>query len=217
MEASRRPTTAWTTRWRTCWPKRCEPARCGRGHRAIAGAARGALAAARDAAGGAGPGRRVDQARHLAADLARPALRRGNGGRLQELVPGCRPLPFGHLGDGNLHFNVTQPVGADKKAFLALWDDVNARRPRRDRALRRLHLGGTRHRPAQARVAAPREGPCRARSHAPASSRRSIRREFSTPARCCSRHPDSRARTPSARAARPLWSRVLAPCRLTRC
>jgi FAD/FMN-containing dehydrogenase len=45
---------------------------------------------------------------------------------LQELVPGCRPLPFGHLGDGNLHYNVTQPAGADKKAFLALWDDVNA-------------------------------------------------------------------------------------------
>lgn len=45
---------------------------------------------------------------------------------LGRLVPGCRPLPFGHLGDGNLHFNVTQPVGADKKAFLARWDEVNA-------------------------------------------------------------------------------------------
>ena len=45
---------------------------------------------------------------------------------LRELVPGCRPLPFGHLGDGNLHFNVTQPVGADKAAFLARWSEVNA-------------------------------------------------------------------------------------------
>jgi FAD/FMN-containing dehydrogenase len=44
---------------------------------------------------------------------------------LGRLVPGCRPLPFGHLGDGNLHFNVTQPAGADKAAFLALWDAVN--------------------------------------------------------------------------------------------
>jgi FAD/FMN-containing dehydrogenase len=45
---------------------------------------------------------------------------------LQRLVPGCRPLPFGHLGDGNLHFNVTQPVGMDKASFLGLWDAVNA-------------------------------------------------------------------------------------------
>ncbi len=26
-----------------------------------------------------------------------------------ELIPGARPLPFGHLGDGNIHYNVTQP------------------------------------------------------------------------------------------------------------
>jgi FAD/FMN-containing dehydrogenase len=45
---------------------------------------------------------------------------------LQRLVPGCRPLPFGHLGDGNLHYNVSQPVGADKAAFLGRWDEVNA-------------------------------------------------------------------------------------------
>jgi D-lactate dehydrogenase (cytochrome) len=42
------------------------------------------------------------------------------------LIPGARPLPFGHLGDGNIHYNVTQPVGADKEAFLGRWDDVNA-------------------------------------------------------------------------------------------
>ena len=35
-------------------------------------------------------------------------------------------MPFGHLGDGNIHFNVSQPVGADKRAFLARWDEVNA-------------------------------------------------------------------------------------------
>ncbi|MHB2166042.1 FAD-binding oxidoreductase [Alsobacter sp. R-9] len=45
---------------------------------------------------------------------------------LLELVPGCRPLPFGHMGDGNLHYNVSQPVGADKAAYLARWDEVNA-------------------------------------------------------------------------------------------
>jgi len=43
-----------------------------------------------------------------------------------ELIPGARPLPFGHLGDGNIHYNVNQPEGAEKAAFLARWDDVNA-------------------------------------------------------------------------------------------
>jgi D-lactate dehydrogenase (cytochrome) len=41
------------------------------------------------------------------------------------LIPGCRPCPFGHLGDGNIHFNVSQPVGADKDGFLARWHDMN--------------------------------------------------------------------------------------------
>ena len=45
---------------------------------------------------------------------------------VQALIPGCRPVPFGHLGDGNIHFNVSQPVGADQEAFLKRWDEVNA-------------------------------------------------------------------------------------------
>ncbi len=40
-------------------------------------------------------------------------------------MPGARPVPFGHLGDGNIHFNISQPVGADKQAFLARWDEAN--------------------------------------------------------------------------------------------
>ena len=42
-----------------------------------------------------------------------------------KLVPGSRPLPFGHIGDGNIHYNVTQPVDADREKFLARWDEVN--------------------------------------------------------------------------------------------
>ena len=42
------------------------------------------------------------------------------------LIPGARPLPFGHLGDGNIHYNVSQPVGADQAAYLARWHEVNA-------------------------------------------------------------------------------------------
>jgi D-lactate dehydrogenase (cytochrome) len=45
---------------------------------------------------------------------------------VEAMVPGCRPCPFGHLGDGNVHFNISQPVGADRSAFLAHWDEVNA-------------------------------------------------------------------------------------------
>ena len=42
-----------------------------------------------------------------------------------KLIPGARPVPFGHLGDGNIHYNVTQPVGADNADFLARWHEVN--------------------------------------------------------------------------------------------
>jgi FAD/FMN-containing dehydrogenase len=45
---------------------------------------------------------------------------------VEALVPGCRPVPFGHLGDGNIHFNVTQPPGADRAQFLTHWHEVNA-------------------------------------------------------------------------------------------
>jgi D-lactate dehydrogenase (cytochrome) len=45
---------------------------------------------------------------------------------VSKLIPGARPVPFGHLGDGNVHFNVTQPAGADKAAFLARWAEMNA-------------------------------------------------------------------------------------------
>jgi D-lactate dehydrogenase (cytochrome) len=41
------------------------------------------------------------------------------------IIPGCRPVPFGHLGDGNVHFNVSQPIGADTAQFLARWSEVN--------------------------------------------------------------------------------------------
>jgi len=40
------------------------------------------------------------------------------------MVPGVRPVPFGHLGDGNIHFNFSVPKGGDDEAFLAQWSAV---------------------------------------------------------------------------------------------
>ncbi|EME69140.1 FAD/FMN-containing dehydrogenase [Paramagnetospirillum caucaseum] len=44
---------------------------------------------------------------------------------VEAAMPGVRVVPFGHLGDGNTHFNLTQPIGADKTAFLARWAEMN--------------------------------------------------------------------------------------------
>jgi FAD/FMN-containing dehydrogenase len=40
------------------------------------------------------------------------------------IVDGARPVPFGHLGDGNLHFNFSVPKNGDAAAFLARRADV---------------------------------------------------------------------------------------------
>ena len=40
-------------------------------------------------------------------------------------VPGIRPVPFGHLGDGNLHYNLSQPEGMGSQEFLDLWPQLN--------------------------------------------------------------------------------------------
>ncbi|QEE46841.1 FAD-binding oxidoreductase [Rhizobium sp. WL3] len=42
------------------------------------------------------------------------------------LMPDARICAFGHLGDGNIHYNISQPVGADKAQFIARWREVNA-------------------------------------------------------------------------------------------
>ncbi|MBT8141177.1 MAG: FAD-binding oxidoreductase [Gammaproteobacteria bacterium] len=41
------------------------------------------------------------------------------------LEPGCRPVPFGHIGDGNIHFNVSQPPGMDKAIYLSNTQRMN--------------------------------------------------------------------------------------------
>jgi len=44
---------------------------------------------------------------------------------VQKVVPGCRPVGFGHFGDGNIHYNIAQPKGADKEKFLSQWDELS--------------------------------------------------------------------------------------------
>jgi len=51
-------------------------------------------------------------------------LRRGTA-LVETIVPGARPVPFGHLGDGNIHFNISVPKGGDGEAFLARWNEVS--------------------------------------------------------------------------------------------
>jgi FAD/FMN-containing dehydrogenase len=43
----------------------------------------------------------------------------------EEALPGVRVCAFGHFGDGNIHFNLSQPVPMEKAAFLAQWERFN--------------------------------------------------------------------------------------------
>ncbi|MGW8205828.1 MAG: FAD-binding oxidoreductase [Hyphomicrobiaceae bacterium] len=45
---------------------------------------------------------------------------------IAKLCPGARPVPFGHFGDGNVHYNVTQPADMDKTQYLARWEEIAA-------------------------------------------------------------------------------------------
>ena len=42
-----------------------------------------------------------------------------------EAMPEARIVAFGHLGDGNIHYNISQPIGADKTVFLSRWHEIN--------------------------------------------------------------------------------------------
>jgi FAD/FMN-containing dehydrogenase len=44
---------------------------------------------------------------------------------VERFLPGCRFVSFGHLGDGNIHYNVSQPVGMNKAAYLDTWNAMN--------------------------------------------------------------------------------------------
>lgn len=43
---------------------------------------------------------------------------------VESICPGARPLPLGHFGDGNIHYNIAQPVDMGKERFLELWEPI---------------------------------------------------------------------------------------------
>ena len=53
-----------------------------------------------------------------------PAFIREAAQACEALMPGIRAVPFGHIGDGNIHFNLEQPVDCDGAWFLAQGEAV---------------------------------------------------------------------------------------------
>jgi D-lactate dehydrogenase (cytochrome) len=45
--------------------------------------------------------------------------------RVSDALPGIRPCPFGHIGDGNIHYNLTQPTDMSKEDFMARYEEFN--------------------------------------------------------------------------------------------
>ena len=52
-----------------------------------------------------------------------PDFIRTANARVEKILPGIRVCAFGHVGDGNIHYNLSQPVAMDKAEFMAMWDN----------------------------------------------------------------------------------------------
>jgi len=56
-----------------------------------------------------------------------PDLIRRGAAEIGDAIPGVRIMPFGHLGDGNVHYNLLQPETMAAEAFLARKEEVQSR------------------------------------------------------------------------------------------
>ena len=70
------------------------------------------------------------EGKNIKHDISVPISRIGDFIRdtdalLQQAFPGCRMVTFGHLGDGNLHYNVSPPEGTSDEAFIVRQADIN--------------------------------------------------------------------------------------------
>ena len=45
---------------------------------------------------------------------------------VERVCPGARPVPFGHFGDGNIHYNISEPKGYGREPFMRIGIDINA-------------------------------------------------------------------------------------------
>lgn len=53
-----------------------------------------------------------------------PEFLRKADAMVESVIPGIRPMTFGHIGDGNLHYNLTQPSDMERGAYMDKWHDV---------------------------------------------------------------------------------------------
>jgi D-lactate dehydrogenase (cytochrome) len=72
----------------------------------------------------------ADEGKNIKHDVSVPISRIGDFIRetdalLAEGFPGIRMVTFGHLGDGNLHYNVSPPVGVPADEFIERQHEVN--------------------------------------------------------------------------------------------
>ena len=72
----------------------------------------------------------AEEGKNIKHDVSVPISRIANfihttDALLQDKFPGCRMVTFGHLGDGNLHYNVSPPVHESAEAFITRQADVN--------------------------------------------------------------------------------------------
>ena len=70
----------------------------------------------------------AEEGLNIKHDISLPVSRipdfcRDTDAALQRLIPGVRLVNFGHLGDGNLHYNVQAPEHGDPAGFLEQWED----------------------------------------------------------------------------------------------
>jgi D-lactate dehydrogenase (cytochrome) len=70
------------------------------------------------------------EGKHIKHDVSIPISRiadfiRDTDALLQKGFPGCRMVVFGHLGDGNLHYNVSAPEGMKDVDFIGQQEAIN--------------------------------------------------------------------------------------------
>jgi len=62
----------------------------------------------------------------VAVPVSRIAEFLRRAGKLVETeIPGVRPTAFGHMGDGNIHYNLSPPPGMADNIFLDVWKEIN--------------------------------------------------------------------------------------------